>query len=368
MNRLHAVVSLLVLLLAVGGCKKDNAIVDSGFTNTAGQVVYVVNEGLFNAGNASITLYLPDSLEAFQDVFENANNGRHLGDVGNDMAVRDTVGYIVVNNSQKIEVVALATMKSIGTVTIPGTKSPYKIAIYSGSKAYVTNLFDNSVTVFNPTTLTIVKERIPVGANPEGIAVCGDKIYVCNRGSEYGVSGVDSTVSVIDPLTDTVVKTIVVGKAPTQAAVDGQGNLIVRCEGFTWYEPDPVRETSGSLVKIDQATGTVAMTLPLPLASYNHPLKMAVSAAGIAYVSVKTGIIKVATSSMTITDAGFITPEVQNLNGMAFDNYGNRLYLAIAPNYSNPGKVDVYDVNAAKTASFTAGIGPGTIAFKNTLH
>ncbi|MGE5313828.1 MAG: YncE family protein [Acidobacteriota bacterium] len=353
-------VLLLFLLLAVGGCKKDNTIVDPGVSIGTSQVVYVVNEGNFNKANASLTLFIPDSNKTYQDVFASVNQ-RNLGDVGNDMVVWGSYGFIVVNNSQKIEVVSLDNLKSIGTIAIPGSKSPFKVAIFSDAKGYVTNLYDNSVTVFNPMSFAIVKDRIPVGVNPQGIAVCNGKVYVCNSG--YGA---DSTVSVIDPSTDTVVKTIVVGKSPSEIAVDSQNKLIVKCDGVSSY-PDPQKESAGSIVRIDPATNAVIGTLALPLATYDHPSKMAVTATGFAFIKVKTGIMKIATTTMSVVNAAFIPMSSFSVNGMAFENAKNRLYVADAMDYVSAGTVTLYDgTSGSVVTTFKTGIIPGTIAFRGS--
>jgi YVTN family beta-propeller protein len=357
MKAITALLLLLLLLAGVNGCSKTGGITDGGALPGAAQSVYIMNEGNYGKANASLTMYLPDSLKAYQDVYFTAN-GRNLGDVGNDMVIYGKYGYIVVNNSQKIEVVLLETMKSAGTITIPGTKSPFKAAIFSDTKGYVTNLYDNSVTVFNPTTFAVVKDRIPVGLNPQGIISFNGRIYVCNSG--YGA---DSTVSVIDPLTDTVVKTIVVGKSPSEIDYTTDQKLVVKCEGVSSY-PDPTKEAPGSIMKIDPSTLAVTGTLPLPLATYSHPEKMAVSGAGYAYVKVKSGIMKIETAQLTVVNAGFIPFTSYTINGMAYDRTNSRLYVADAVDYVSAGTITVYDADGKTTATFKAGVIPGAITFK----
>jgi YVTN family beta-propeller protein len=351
---------LFILLAIVSGCSKSS-ITDQGGIPNAPQTVYIVNEGNYGKGNASITMYLPDSMKAYQDVFANAN-GRNLGDVGNDMVLFGKYGYIVVNNSQRIEVVLLETMKSVGTINIPGLKSPFKIAIYSDTKGYVTDLYNNSVTVFNPTTYAITKDTIGVGQNPQGIISYNGKIYVCNSG--YGA---DSTISVIDPLNDVVVNTIVVDKSPSEIGVSADGKLIVKCDGVTPY-PNPQAESAGSIVKIDPSTQTVTSRLPLPLATYDHPAKMALSSAGFAYVKVKAGIMKMDTKTMTVTNDVLIPYTLSSINGMAYDNGANRLYVADAIDYVSPGTIIVYDAAGKMITTFKAGIIPGTMVFRSSSN
>jgi YVTN family beta-propeller protein len=64
--------------------------------------------------------------------------------------------------------------------------------------AYITNALDNTVSVIATATNTVLGSPIPVGHNPEGVAVApdGSKVYVANLN--------DRTVSVIATATDMV--------------------------------------------------------------------------------------------------------------------------------------------------------------------
>jgi len=77
---------------------------------------------------------------------------------------------------------------------------------------YVTNNDDSTVSVIDTNTNTVIG-TIPVGANPQGIAYdLNQTIYVANIG---GI-----TVSVIDTNTNTIIDTIPVGNQPSDLAFD----------------------------------------------------------------------------------------------------------------------------------------------------
>jgi YVTN family beta-propeller protein len=88
-------------------------------------------------------------------------------------------------------------------------------------KAYVSNFTDNTVSVIDTSTRTVVA-TVPVAAGPHGMAVTPDGriVYVSGDGS--------STVSVIDTATDRVAQSIEVGKTPHGLAMlpDGQRLLV----------------------------------------------------------------------------------------------------------------------------------------------
>jgi YVTN family beta-propeller protein len=318
--------------------------------------VYIVNEGNFTRNNSTLSLYLPDSNKVYPDIFA-ATNGRPLGDVANDMVLSGDRGYIVVNNSQTIEVISLLDQRSVGTFVVPGSKSPYKLAIVNSSKAYVTNLYDNSLTEFDPTSLQIIQERIVVGNNPEGIALANGKLYVCNSGL-----GADSTVTVVDPTEDLAVNTITVGRSPSEIAVDANGDLVVKCDGSFNFN-DPNRDTPGSLVLLDPRNGVVLSTVVLPLGVYGHPGRMTLSSKGYGYFAGKSGVMRfdIGNGTISVDPTPFVTLSAY---GLAIDDASNRLYATDAKDYVQPGDVIVYEQDGQQIAQFQAGIIPGTIVFK----
>src|SRR4051794_32252255 len=100
------------------------------------------------------------------------------------------------------------TPTSNATVTPPSTASPTATPTLSG-RAYVTSQTNNTVSVIDTTTNTVVGVPIPVGIQPLGVGVdpTVHRAYVVNLGS--------NTVSVIDTTTNTVVGgPITVGTLP----------------------------------------------------------------------------------------------------------------------------------------------------------
>jgi len=77
------------------------------------------------------------------------------------------------------------------------------------TKAYITSFtMDGSVDVVDLTTNTVEKAKIQVGNFPNSAAINpnGKQVFVTNR--------FDGTVSVINPVTDEVVETIIVENGP----------------------------------------------------------------------------------------------------------------------------------------------------------
>ena len=101
---------------------------------------------------------------------------------------------------------------SPSSITVTGPNNNVNFIAYAPNIIYVTNIGDNTVSVINGNTNTMV-QTIPVGYGPVGIGVnpTTNAIYVANFGS--------NTVSVINGDTNTVVQTIPVGNDPRGVGV-----------------------------------------------------------------------------------------------------------------------------------------------------
>lgn len=346
-------VILLMLGIFFGACQQDDPVVPQQQLPESLKGVYIVNEGGFGKSNSSLSFFVPDSGKLYQDVFF-AANGRVLGDIANDLVLYKDKGYIVVNNSNKIEVISTVTHGSLNTIPLPGN-SPYKLALYNDEKAYVTNYYKGSVTVFNPTTYQVLKE-IPVGQNPKGIAIHGNKIYVCNSGD----FSKDSTVSVINAVTDAVQQTIVVGYGPNDVAVDSDGEIVVRCYGYADWS-NPSNDISGKIVFINPLSGNIVTSVELPMQIYGHPGKMALSNSGYGYVITDAKIIKIDTRNHVVLPT-YINKEFAY--SVAINNLNGDIYVSDAKDFVQSGVVAIYDKLGMLKESVTVGIIPGTIVFK----
>jgi YVTN family beta-propeller protein len=99
--------------------------------------------------------------------------------------------------------------------TISVGKEPAEVTFSSdGSLVFVANGMDNSISVINPVTKTIIA-TIPVGKNPVGAWMGSDnRMYVDNEDGQ--------TVSIIDVKTLKVVETVTLGFMPGYAAFNGE--------------------------------------------------------------------------------------------------------------------------------------------------
>ncbi len=159
---------------------------------------------------------------------------KELGDMGSDIQVYGSRLWIVVNNSNKVEVCDAATCRRLGQVDIANCRY---VAFHDGY-AYVSS-FAGPVTigsgqqgvVHKIDTLTLqTVATVMVGRQPEEMAVIGNTLYVANSGG-YTPDNYERTVSVIDLTTMTETGRIDVDINLHRLRADGRGQLWVSTRG-----------------------------------------------------------------------------------------------------------------------------------------
>lgn len=339
---------MLTLALFVGSCAK-NPTEPSGQTPLPNaSLVYVVNEGNFGKGNSSLTAFYPDSNKTISDIFKTVN-GRNLGDTGNDIAIYNGKAYIVVNNSDKIEIIDARTALSIKTIYYTSGTSPYRIAIdQTDSKGFVTDLYKGKVSVINLSTNTLSSDTITVGQNPYGIIYTNGKVFVANSGFGSG-----STVSVLDATSEKNIKTIKVSYNPTNLIDDGNGNVWVVCTGN--WNPN----TEGSIFVIDKSTLAVVDSIYIG----GHPGKIAADLQrNAAYLIGDSSVIKLDLKLRQIVNGSFLRG---SFYGIAVDDASGNIYITDPKDYVTNGTVSIFSSSGNSIGiSFTAGIIPDAIAFE----
>ncbi len=138
--------------------------------------ILIINEGNFGWGFGTLSFYNFGSRTVEHDLFRTIN-GRILGNVAQSALLLDTLLYIVVNNSRKIEVLSANTLKSLRQIT--GLVSPrYLMAQYP--KAYCTDLYDDAISVLD-LSLAKVLRKISAPGWTERIIGIDDEIFVEDR-------------------------------------------------------------------------------------------------------------------------------------------------------------------------------------------
>ena len=240
----------VIFFIGLVSCEKNNPddLDDTGFTHG----VFITNEGGYGNSNGSISYLDQDSLIIYNNLFHQVNN-RPLGDVVQSVTIHEEYAYIVVNNSQKVEVVDLETFSSVGF--IQGLSYPRYFLGIDDHKGYVSNGdMDGLVYVIDLENLTVV-DSIAVGFGPEHMILNNGQVYVANSGGW----GSDSTISVIDSNQDELVETIQAGDNPVSMVLDVNNDLWVLCKGKVVYGADwsISEETESELIRLNTGSNEI---------------------------------------------------------------------------------------------------------------
>lgn len=343
----------LIIVLFLVSCKKDKVPVPFVETQLENGMI-VLCEGLFQQNNSSVSWVDLSNSEVSNSFFLN-NAQRQLGDTGNDIKQYGNKIYIVVNVSSTIEVLDannFASIKQIPMVENSISKQPRNIAFNDG-KAYVT-CYDGFVDVIDTISLEI-ENRIPVGSNPEGIEVVNNKLYVSNSGG-LNVGPMDSTVSVVDIMSQQEIQKIVVGLNPGQIAIDIEGDVYVVIRGD--YAGIP-----SSLTRIDSQSDLVVQQFPINVSSVakmNENFLFSYYDFNSATNSIQlfnplTELIE----NSSLIDGNAIT----TLYGMSYSSELNKIFVLDAMSFTNTGYVRKYSDNGVWEEDYHVGLNPTKILF-----
>lgn len=181
MNRFVYILTFSLFLIF--SCVEQPPAPDLATPDEAAHGAFVLCEGIWMQGNSSLSRISSDDM-TIENNFYAAVNGDGLGDVANDIVISGDTAFIVVSSSKLLEIISVSSGKHLGSISFEGKRLPRKISIYDDGTAFVTDLYDNSISKININTYGIVKDQIPVGPAPEGILCHNGKIYVANSG--YG--------------------------------------------------------------------------------------------------------------------------------------------------------------------------------------
>lgn len=377
LTRLHTSIAYCTLLtLALAGCRKDTQVIPEEVTttlfaadpNAAVKGLYVVNEGNMYMNKASLD-YVDFTAGSYRkNIYNQANPEvtKGLGDVGNDVGVYGSKLYVVVNGSNKVEVLNVKTGKRIQQIDIINCR----YITFSKGRAYVSaylgqigdpNAPNGIVAELDTTTLKETK-RVEVGRQPEEMAVIGNNLYVANSGG-YTPASYENTISVINLDSFKETKRITVAINLHRLKADRYGDLYVTSRGDYLDVPSRlyVISTQTDQVKkvFDIAAGNLVIDDDL---AYIYSTQF----------NILTGKSTVSYDMLNVKDEvllsrKFITDGSDNLikvpYGIAVHPVSKDVFVTDATDYVTPGVLYCFDAAGKKKWSVETGDIPAQFAF-----
>ena len=352
----------LPLLLSLTGCMKDDELWE--FEKPAYDIpfagIFVINEGNFMYGNASLTYYDPETRQAIDDVFF-LTNALPLGDVAHSMTIRDSLAYVVINNSGKIYILNKNTFEVKGKIT--GLTSPRYMHFISETKAYVTDLYARSIAVVNPQTREVTG-AIPVSnSNGDFYQHATEQMLQYDRYVYTNCWSYDKQVLVIDSETDRVIDSIEVRKQPNSMVLDRNNALWVLCDGGT--EGSPYGAEEGGLMRI--VAGSTEADLVLGFSRGEMPRDLKINGTGDTLYYINGDVYQYAIFGSTgpelLVESPYEGSILGGFYGLEVDQLSSELYVADAIDFVQRGMVYRFNQEGIPVDTFKTGIAPGSFCF-----
>jgi YVTN family beta-propeller protein len=343
MNKLLFLPGVLLLLFAA--CKQDPIPEPQPVPSTGiqpGQGVFITCEGNFMFGNSSVHYWKTGDTTCSGDLFQAANN-RPLGDVCQSITVIGNRGYLVVNNSGKVEVVRMDDFSSVATIN--GFTSPRYLLPVSSTKAYVSDLYANRIAVVDLNSNQLTGSVPLIGQSGKMILYNGE-VFVTNSES--------NKLYVINAQTDVLTDSIVLADGASSIVQDAAGKLWVLCSG-NWQGT-----SAGMLVRINPATHQTEQSWSLPPAS--GAKELCINPQGTTLYFLQNGVRAMLTTDQQLPAQPFIAQGTRNYYALNCLPNGE-LMLSDAVDFVQRSYVYRYSASGTELQHVRAGINAGTIYY-----
>lgn len=320
----------------VDAAKNDTIIRNNG--------VFIVCEGNYNWGNGSVCHYDFNTKHISLNLFQKINS-RPLGDIPQSMNINNNKAYIIVNNSNRVEIVDMPSFRSSGMIA--GINSPRYMLFISDTKAYVSSLYGNVIYIVNPGTMTI-SGTIKTGVSTEKLLWVNNMVYVANWSK-------GNKILVINPSDDSVVRTIGTGKEPNSMVLDLHQKLWVLCSGGFMHDE------KATLFLINPVNTEILKTFTFPAGAY--PTKLCMNQAKDTLFFLNSGIYKMSVNDPGLPSQAFILQKNRNFYGLAADPASPQLFVSNSGDYVQAGWVLRFSNSGTVLDSCKTDVNPGEFYF-----
>lgn len=321
--------------------------------------VFILNEGNYTYGNASLSFYDAGTKEISNQVYYKAN-GFPIGDVLQSMVLKDTLAFLVVNNSGKILVIDSRTFKYVASIT--GFTSPREILLIDNEKAYVSDLYNNSLSVVDLRNYKITS-HIPLKKSSESMVKFGKYVFVGNWSKQKSIQRIDASA-------DVLVDSLVVTLQPNSMVLDKNDKLWVLSDGG--LSSFPGGKAKACLTRINPASFTIEKEFLFPDLN-SAPTRLCVNQTkdtlfflnGSWGSSINNGgVYRMPVNDELLPSFPFIPENGRLFFGLGVDPVDYNIYVTDAVDYNQAGWVYRYSGSAAIVDSFKTDIIPSGFCFK----
>lgn len=310
--------------------------------------VFIINEGNFQFGNASIDVYLPDSQTIFKNIYKTANN-KNLGDVAQSAVLHDKKLFTVVNNSSKISVISTDDYKEFYTISLPGS-SPRYIQFVNDNKAFVSEIYAKKIWIINPVNGTLI-DTISTEGWTEQMVLIGNELFVAQR-TRLNDNFV-ANVLVINTNNNKIVQTISLPSEPNSIAAIGSKIWVLCSSGNT---------QNAKLLCLNSGNKTIEKEWEFNVGDKPMLLRKNENSNEIFWCA--NGVFKMSISDNALPASPIIQGNNRNIYALDINEKNGDIYLADAIDYVQSSSVFRYKQNGTLIQNFKAGIITSSFIFE----
>ncbi|MGG5208470.1 YncE family protein [Chryseobacterium sp. MIQD13] len=342
LNKFLHLLLAFTLLLGIVSCSSDN--------NDEQEIFYgngflIANEGTFGKPEGDVTFVSADLNLKQDNVFALNNGGAKLGDVLQMIAFNGENAYLLLNNSNKIQIVNRYNFKANGEITAE-LNTPRYMA-FANNNIYVTNdkyLGDKFVSIYKASDRSFIK-KISFTDAAERIVEAGNNIFVQNASFGYG-----NKISYINTSTNDVQSTITLPSGNINKIISSNQNVYAIAAG-----------TSDSYIYQISSTGSITKTTTLTGIANATNLEIA---NGKFYFTSGKKVYGMDMSAATVPASPLFTvangvDDYSPLYGFSVIN--DKIFTSDSNGFTQGSKIVVYSTSGSVIRSFTAGIGSNSV-------
>jgi hypothetical protein len=269
------------------------------------------------------------------------------------MTIAGSLGYLLINNSNRIEVVSLKDFKSVKR--IEGLHSPRYLQIVDSNKAYATNL-QNYISIIDLHTNTVTG-TIKTTSWTENLIRYDKYMLVTSIGTFNATSAVRKPqILIIDAQTDAIVDSMQTGKEPIGIVIDKKQKVWVLCSGgYDNFEAPSLMRINPELRIVEKV-----FTFPDPKLV---PSRLCMNPGGDTIYFLKGGVYQMPVTSATLPSQPLINADGRLFYGLNIHPFTGRIYVSDAKDYVQNGTAYQYSVQGNLIKEYTTGRIPGSFCF-----
>lgn len=338
MKQLLTIISACILFSA---CNRDHVgpqrVNEQHTTVDTDQKVFLVNEGNFQWGNASISAYNPVEFTLQHQIFSSTNNNIPLGDVAQDLQLYKDRYYVVMNNSGMVRV-ADTNWQLIGN--IEDLQTPRYIA-FADDHAFVTELYAKKLWILNLNQMQVEK----------ALDMPTSSFHIANWNSKI-VVGLTNQIAIVNPDAQEIDTLITLSRGVERMQEDKNGKLWILCSSGS----------SGSHLYQLQEDWSVSSHWTFPPNSSTSYLEMNSTKDTLIFV-MPDGIYHQAVSANILDPTQIVSLNDQNVYGFSVNPEDGDLYLMDALDFNQASDVYRYSKTGELLHQFKGGVITNAVRF-----